>query len=127
VSVSPVCSCLSCPAHPNESTRPSDRPVACGFYPNSSMTDAQWRLIEPLLPAPGNTGGRGGRVPPLPNDRQGRAGEHRSRRVGTPSPWRSSQNTARPVIAMISARVGPATSAPEPAVKGPSVAPGAGR
>jgi transposase len=25
------------------------------------MTDAQWRVVEPLLPAPGNTGGRGGR------------------------------------------------------------------
>ena len=25
------------------------------------MTDAQWAVIEPLLPAPGNTGGRGGR------------------------------------------------------------------
>jgi transposase len=26
------------------------------------MTDAQWKLIEPLLPAPGNTLGRGGRA-----------------------------------------------------------------
>ncbi|TCB97942.1 IS5 family transposase [Micromonospora zingiberis] len=25
------------------------------------MTDAQWAIIEPLLPAPGNAGGRGGR------------------------------------------------------------------
>jgi transposase len=57
VSVSPVCSCVSCPTHPNGPSRPT----ACGFYPNSSMTDAQWRIVEPLLPAPGNTGGRGGR------------------------------------------------------------------
>lgn len=57
MSSSPVCSCLSCPTHP----KGFGRPPACGFYPNSSMTDAQWRLIEPLLPAPGNTGGRGGR------------------------------------------------------------------
>ncbi|MEW2445942.1 IS5 family transposase [Micromonospora marina] len=36
-------------------------PPTCGFYPSSSLTDAQWAIIEPLLPAPGNTGGRGGR------------------------------------------------------------------
>jgi transposase len=30
-------------------------------YPSSSLTDAQWSLPEPLLPPPGNTGGRGGR------------------------------------------------------------------
>jgi transposase len=58
VSVSPVCSCVSCPAHPGE----AGGPARCGFYPSSSMTDAQWRLIEPLLPAPGNTRGRGGRA-----------------------------------------------------------------
>jgi transposase len=58
---SPVCSCLSCPTHPNAAAPPTGRAPACGFYPNSSMTDAQWRIIEPLLPAPGNTGGRGGR------------------------------------------------------------------
>jgi transposase len=57
VSVSLVCSCVSCPAHPA-----SDRkPVSCGFYPSSSTTDLQWALIEPLLPTPGNTRGRGGR------------------------------------------------------------------
>jgi transposase len=57
VSVSLVCSCVSCPAHPA-----SDRkPVSCGFYPSSSTTDLQWALIEPLLPMPGNTRGRGGR------------------------------------------------------------------
>jgi transposase len=57
VSVSPVCWCVSCPAHPRGRTRPT----SCGFYPSSSMTDAQWALIEPLLPPPGNTGGKGGR------------------------------------------------------------------
>jgi transposase len=36
-------------------------PPACGFYPTSSLTDAQWSIIEPLLPAAGNTAGRGGR------------------------------------------------------------------
>lgn len=61
MSVSPVCSCLSCPAHPNGSHDPTSRPAACGFYPTSSITDAQWAVIEPLLPAPGNTTGRGGR------------------------------------------------------------------
>ena len=57
MSSSPICSCVSCPAHPNEAPGPS----ACGFYPTSSMTDAQWAVIEPLLPPPGNTTGRGGR------------------------------------------------------------------
>jgi transposase len=64
MSVSPVCSCLSCPTHAASGTRP---PV-CGFYPSSSMTDAQWALLEPLLPPPGNTGGRGGR--PEKHDRR---------------------------------------------------------
>lgn len=54
---SPTCSCVSCPTHPNGSTKRS----TCGFYPSSSMTDAQWAVIEPLLPPPGNTTGRGGR------------------------------------------------------------------
>jgi transposase len=65
VPVSPVCTCLSCPTHPNGSTKPDShavsRPATCGFYPTSSITDAQWAILEPLLPAPGNTRGRGGR------------------------------------------------------------------
>jgi transposase len=65
MSVSPVCSCLSCPTHADAATRPS----ACGFYPSSSMTDAQWKLLEPLLPAPGNTAGRGGRPEKHPRRR----------------------------------------------------------
>jgi hypothetical protein len=76
VSSSPVCSCLSCPAHPNGSPIRSSRLVACGFYPSSSMTDAQWALIEPLLPPAGNTGGRGGRPEAHP----------RRRACSTPSP-----------------------------------------
>jgi transposase len=61
VPVSSVCSCLSCPAHPNGAPQPVNRPASCGFYPTSSMTDAQWAVIGPLLPPPGNTRGRGGR------------------------------------------------------------------
>jgi transposase len=57
VSVSLVCRCLSCPAHGGSlGTLP-----ACPFYPSSSITDAQWAVLEPLLPPPGNTAGRGGR------------------------------------------------------------------
>jgi transposase len=62
--VSPVCSCLSCPTH----TVGAERPPSCGFYPSSSLTDAQWQLLEPLLPPPGNTAGRGGR--PEKHDRR---------------------------------------------------------
>jgi transposase len=31
------------------------------FYP-SSLTEAQWQVLEPVLPPPGNTGGKGGRA-----------------------------------------------------------------
>lgn len=27
----------------------------CGFYPSSSLSDAQWQLLQPLLPPPGDT------------------------------------------------------------------------
>ena len=57
MSVSPLRSCLSCPTHAAAGNRPS----GCGVYPSSSMTQAQWELLEPLLPPPGNTAGRGGR------------------------------------------------------------------
>ncbi|WP_280661491.1 transposase [Geodermatophilus sp. DF01_2] len=33
------------------------------------MTDEQWKLVEPLLPPPGNTGGRGGRPEKHPRRR----------------------------------------------------------
>src|SRR4051812_6984957 len=65
MSVSPVCSCLSCPTHATSGPKPS----ACGFYPSSSMTDPQWALLEPLLPPPGNRGGRGGRPEKHPRRR----------------------------------------------------------
>lgn len=57
MSLSPACVCSSCPAH----TGSSASAPSCGFYPTSSLTDAQWSIIEPLLPSPGNTAGRGGR------------------------------------------------------------------
>lgn len=55
MSSSPICTCLSCPVH----DRGPD--VACPVYPTSSITDAQWAVLAPLLPPPGNAGGRGGR------------------------------------------------------------------
>ena len=57
MSVSPTCQCLSCPAH----GEPLTTPLRCPFYPSSSMTAAQWAIIQPLLPPPGNTTGKGGR------------------------------------------------------------------
>lgn len=51
--VLPSCLCSSCPAHGKPTT-------PCPVYP-SSCNDEQWALLEPLLPAPGNTGGKGGR------------------------------------------------------------------
>jgi transposase len=57
VSVSLVCRCLSCSTHGESLTRPSP----CPFYPSSSMTDAQWAVVAPLLPPPGNAAGKGGR------------------------------------------------------------------
>ncbi|MBA3575404.1 MAG: IS5 family transposase [Pseudonocardiales bacterium] len=47
---------MSCPGH-GESTHPP----RCQAYSSSSITDAQWVIIEPLLPPPGNTRGKGGR------------------------------------------------------------------
>lgn len=52
---SPACTCLSCPAHDRVQNTP------CPVYPTSSITDAQWGVLAPLLPPPGNTAGRGGR------------------------------------------------------------------
>jgi transposase len=57
VSVSPTCQCLSCPAHGELVTTSS----SCPFYPSSSMTDAQWAFVGPLLPPPGNITDKGGR------------------------------------------------------------------
>jgi transposase len=49
VPVSPVCTCLSCP------TRSRGE---CELYP-SSMSDAQWAVIEPVLPPAASEVGRG--------------------------------------------------------------------
>jgi transposase len=57
VSLSSACVCSSCPAHAGSASTPP----TCGFYPTSSLSDAQWAILEPLLPVPGNTAGRGGR------------------------------------------------------------------
>ncbi|MEU7632113.1 IS5 family transposase [Nocardia sp. NPDC049220] len=48
---------MSCPTHRESPDRPSER----SSYPSSSITDAQWAVLEPLLPPPGNTTGNGGR------------------------------------------------------------------
>lgn len=46
--------CPSCPANATGGH-------CCAVYPSSSLSDAQWGLLEPLLPAPGTSAGRGGR------------------------------------------------------------------
>jgi transposase len=69
MSVSSTCLCLSCPAHGGSST--TAQPCAvypCAVYP-CSTSDAQWALLEPLLPRPGNTGGKGGRGEKYPRRR----------------------------------------------------------
>jgi hypothetical protein len=45
--------CPSCPPHSAGGHR-------CAVYP-SSVTDSQWAILRPLLPAPSNTEERGGR------------------------------------------------------------------
>jgi transposase len=57
VPVSLTCSCSSCPVHGESLIVLPNSP----FYPSSSLTDTEWELLEPLLPPPGNTTGRGGR------------------------------------------------------------------
>jgi transposase len=54
LSSSLIALCPSCPT-PDE-----DDGHRCRVYP-SSVTDAQWAILEPLLPPPGNVAGRGGR------------------------------------------------------------------
>ena len=61
MSSSPVCTCRSCPAHPEADRGCRDDPARCQVYPASATTDAQWAIIASLLPAAGNTAGRGGR------------------------------------------------------------------
>ena len=50
---SPISPCPSCPPH-------AAGGHDCAVY-SSSVTDAEWAILEPLLPAPGSTAGRGGR------------------------------------------------------------------
>ncbi len=50
---SPISPCPSCPPH-------AEGGHGCAVY-SSSVTDAEWAILEPLLPAPGSTAGRGGR------------------------------------------------------------------
>jgi transposase len=54
VSLSPMVVCASCP------TREDGGGHRIEAYP-SSVTDDQWVLLEPMLPPPGNRGGKGGR------------------------------------------------------------------
>jgi transposase len=54
VSVSLACQCSSCLAHGGSVATPPP-------CPSSSMTDAQWAVLQPLLPPAGNTTGKGGR------------------------------------------------------------------
>jgi transposase len=49
----PISPCPSCPPH-------AAGEHGCAVY-SSSVTDAEWAILEPLLPAPGSTAGRGGR------------------------------------------------------------------
>src|SRR6476619_5006256 len=50
---SPISPCPSCPPH-------AAGGHGCAVY-SSSVTDAEWAILEPLLPAPRITAGRGGR------------------------------------------------------------------
>ena len=50
---SPISPCPSCPPH-------AAGGHGCAVY-SSSVTDAEWAILEPLLPAPGSAAGRGGR------------------------------------------------------------------
>jgi transposase len=50
---SPISPCPSWPPH-------AAGGHGCAVY-SSSVTDAEWAILEPLLPAPGSTAGRGGR------------------------------------------------------------------
>jgi transposase len=61
VSSSPTCTCAPCPTHGTPGRDRRSGLPRCAVYPSSATTDAQWAIIEPLLPPPGNTGGRGGR------------------------------------------------------------------
>ena len=61
MSSSPSCSCSTCPTHTGTGSRRAAGAPRCEVYPASATTDAQWAVIQPLLPPAGNTAGRGGR------------------------------------------------------------------
>jgi transposase len=63
MSVSPACTCQSCPTHADTPSRRS-----CGVYP-SSVTDEQWAVLEALLPPGRNRTSRGGRPEAHPRRR----------------------------------------------------------
>jgi transposase len=63
VALSPVCPCLSCPTH-----RQICPPSACGVYP-STISDAQWARLSPLLPTPAYRTSYGGRPEKHPRRR----------------------------------------------------------
>ena len=50
---SPISLCSSCPPHPSNGH--------CRVYPSSLLTDVEWVVLEPSLPPPANTEGRGDR------------------------------------------------------------------
>lgn len=52
-----------------ESSRATSSVSSARLYPSSSVTDAQWELLAPLLPAPGGVLGRGGRPEKHPRRR----------------------------------------------------------
>jgi len=56
---SSACTCGPCPEHGVS---------RCAVYP-SSLSDGQWAVLEPLLPPPGNAGGKGGRPEKHPRRR----------------------------------------------------------
>lgn len=68
MSSSPTCMCASCPANSTTGSDRRSRLPRCQVYPSSATTDAQWAVIEPLLPPPGNAAGLGGR--PEKHDRR---------------------------------------------------------
>ena len=82
--VSSKCQYSSCPAH----GRGGDRPSRRHFYPGSTMTDGQWALPAPLLPAAG--------APPGGACSTGTAADYQqveSRRQRSPNPSRRIVNT----------------------------------
>ncbi len=112
MSFSPMLVCASCP------TRKNGQANQVGPYP-SSVTDDHWVLLEPMLPPPGNQGGKGGRAEKdcrcigLCRARRDRVGDGAGGIPAVPDhlrlpPRRPSRgSTTCPVIASACATVGP--------------------